>query len=126
MGGHHETEPSSHSAWSNRLRHTFFRAEHIDLMIDTPAVVFPHIRSGNIKAYAVTRARRLDGAPGLPTVDEAGLPGLYAANWSAFFAPKGTPRSIIAPLNAAVVEALSDQSVRQKIVDLGFDIPSRE
>jgi len=101
-------------------------AEHIDLMIDTPAVVLPHIRAGNIKAFAVTRARRLDGAPGLPTVDEAGLPELHASNWSAFFAPKGTPKSIIALLNAAVVEALSDQTVRQKIIDFGFDIPSRD
>ena len=51
---------------------------------------------------------------------------MYAANWSAFFAPNGTSKSVFAPLKAPVVEALSDQSVRQKIIDLGFDIPSRE
>jgi tripartite-type tricarboxylate transporter receptor subunit TctC len=101
-------------------------AQQIDLVIDTPPVCIPQIRAGNIKAYAVMRATRLGAAPDIPTADEAGLPSLYATNWLALFAPKETSPSVVAALNAAVTDALADPTVRQKILDLGFDIPSRD
>jgi tripartite-type tricarboxylate transporter receptor subunit TctC len=59
-------------------------------------------------------------------VDEAGLPGFYVANWTAFFAPKGTPANVIARLNEATVSTLADPTTRQKLADLGFEIPERE
>jgi tripartite-type tricarboxylate transporter receptor subunit TctC len=101
-------------------------AGQIDILLDTPAVSLPQVTSGNIKAYAVTAKARLAVAPDIPTVDEAGLPGFYFSFWHAIWAPKGTPKPIIAKLNAAVVAALGDASVRKKLTDIAQDIFPRE
>ena len=101
-------------------------AGQIDLMIDPAANSLPQVRAGTIKAYAVTAKSRLAAAPEIPTVDEAGLPGFYVSTWLAFFVPKGTPKNIIAKLNAAVVEALADPAIRQRLAGLGHEIPQRE
>ncbi len=97
-------------------------AGHIDIMFDLAPNSLPHLRAGTIKAYAVMAKRRLRGAPDLPTVDEAGLPGFYMAPWEAIWVPKGTPRSVIETLNAAVVEALANPTVRSRLADLGQEI----
>jgi tripartite-type tricarboxylate transporter receptor subunit TctC len=86
----------------------------------------PNIRAGRVKAYAVTGPTRTASAPDVPTVDEAGLPGLYMAVWHGIWAPKGTPKSIITRLNSAIVETLADPGVRQRLEALGQDIPARE
>jgi tripartite-type tricarboxylate transporter receptor subunit TctC len=99
-------------------------AGQIDFMIDTPTNSLPHVRSGAIKVYAVTDRNRLAAAPEIPTVDEAGLPGFYFGFWQALWVPKGTPKEIIARLNAAVVETLSDPIVQQRFAELGQDILS--
>ena len=101
-------------------------AGHIDLAFDQAASAVPRVRAGNIKAFAVTAKNRLAVAPEIPTVDEAGLPGFYLSPWHAVFAPKGTPKEIIAKLNAAVVAALADPMVRQKFANIGLEIPRRE
>jgi tripartite-type tricarboxylate transporter receptor subunit TctC len=101
-------------------------AGQIDLMIDTPTNSLPHARTGAIKIYAVTNQHRLDAAPDIPTVDEAGLPGFHFAFWQALWVPKGTPKDIVARLNAAVVETLDDAGVRQKFAEQGQDIPTRD
>ncbi len=98
----------------------------IDLMFDQVGNALPQVRAGQIKAYAVTSKRRLAAAPEIPTVDEAGLPGFHVSVWRGLFAPKGTPPEIIARLNAAVVEALADATVRERLADLGQEIPTRE
>jgi tripartite-type tricarboxylate transporter receptor subunit TctC len=97
-------------------------AGRIDLMVDSPINSLPQVRAGTVKAYAVTAKTRLAQAPDIPTVDEAGLPGFYASQWFALWAPKGTPRPIIAALNAAVEKALTDPVVRSRITDLGLEI----
>jgi tripartite-type tricarboxylate transporter receptor subunit TctC len=97
-------------------------AGQIDLMIDQASNALPQVRSGSIKAYAVAAKNRLAEAPDIPTVDEAGLPGFHFSHWYAFFAPKGTPKPIIAKLNAAAVDALGDPIVRQRLTDLGHEI----
>jgi tripartite-type tricarboxylate transporter receptor subunit TctC len=74
----------------------------------------------------VTAKSRIASAPDIPTVDEAGLPGLYIAVWHGLWAPKGTPRDIITKLNAAVRESLADPAVRKRLVELGQDIPTAE
>jgi tripartite-type tricarboxylate transporter receptor subunit TctC len=88
---------------------------HVDLMFDQPPNSLPHVRDGNIKAYAVTGKVRLASAPDIPTVDEAGLPGFYITVWSGMWAPKGTPHEVISKLNAAVVDALANQSVQRRL-----------
>jgi tripartite-type tricarboxylate transporter receptor subunit TctC len=101
-------------------------AGHIDFAFDQAASALPRVRAGNVKAYAVTAKNRLAVAPEIPTAEEAGLPGTYLSPWHAFYAPKGTQPSIIAKLNAAVVNALADPTVRQQFSDLGLEIPPRE
>ncbi len=101
-------------------------AGQIDMMIDPAANTLPQVRAGRIKALAVTAGRRLTAAPDIPTVDEAGLPEFYVENWQGFFAPKGTPATVVATLNAAVVDALADAAVRARLIDLGQEIFPRE
>jgi tripartite-type tricarboxylate transporter receptor subunit TctC len=95
----------------------------MDLGFEQAANVLPHLRAGTTKAYAVTGNTRLPAAPEIPTVDEAGLPGFYISVWHALWAPKGTPKNVIDKLNAAVVGALSDATVRRRLSDLGQEIP---
>jgi tripartite-type tricarboxylate transporter receptor subunit TctC len=97
-------------------------AGQIDLMIDLAASAMPQLRAGTVKAYAVTSKTRLAAAPDVPTVDEAGLPGFYVSSWHAIWAPKATPKDVIAKLNAAAVEALADPQVRQRLVAAGQDV----
>jgi len=97
-----------------------------DLQLDTPAVSLPHVQSGALKAYAVTAKERIDVAPDIPTTDEAGLPGFYFSFWHAMWAPKGTPKPIIAKLNAAIVAALADPETRKKLTDLAQVIYPRD
>jgi len=101
-------------------------AGHIDLYFDQAITAMPNIRAGRVRVYAVTARTRAAVAPDVPTVDEAGLPGLYMAVWHGIWAPKATPKSIVARLNSAVVEALADPAVRQRLGDLAQDIPPRE
>lgn len=98
-------------------------AGQIDLMFDQSSHSLPHVRGGKIKAYAVTATTRLPSAPEIPTVDEAGLPGFHVSIWAGMWAPKGTPKNIIAKLNNAVVNALADPRVRQRYGDLGQEVP---
>jgi tripartite-type tricarboxylate transporter receptor subunit TctC len=101
-------------------------AGQIDIIFDAPAIILPQVRVGTIKAYAVMATARLAIAPDIPTADEAGLPGLYALNWLALWAPKDTPKNAVAKLNNAIVEALADPATRQRFADLGFDVAHRE
>jgi tripartite-type tricarboxylate transporter receptor subunit TctC len=101
-------------------------AGQIDVMIDNPATSLPQARAGTIKAYATTAKARLAAAPDIPTADEAGLPGFNVSQWTALWAPKGTPKDIIAKLNEAVVESLADKNVLVRLADLGQSIPPRD
>jgi tripartite-type tricarboxylate transporter receptor subunit TctC len=101
-------------------------AGRLDIMITGPSVTLPHLRSGTIKAFAVTAENRIALAPEIPTVDEAGLPGYHVAVWQALWAPRGTPKDIVAKLSAAAHEALVDPSVRKRLSDLGLEIPTAD
>ena len=101
-------------------------AGQIDMMITSTTDVIPQARAGTIKALAVTTERRVAAAPEIPTVDEAGLPGFYTQMWHALWVPAGTPKDVIARLNAAVVEALADTAVRKRLAGIDQDIPPRE
>jgi tripartite-type tricarboxylate transporter receptor subunit TctC len=84
------------------------------------------VRAGNIKAYAVMAKRRLALTPDVPTVDEAGSPGTYFSGWFGLWAPAGTPKNIIARLNAAVTNALADPTVKARLAEIGQEIYPRE
>jgi tripartite-type tricarboxylate transporter receptor subunit TctC len=99
---------------------------HIDLGFSVPASAVPQAQAGVIKAYAVMANSRLPMAPEIPTVDEAGVPGLYLSVWQGLWAPKGTPTNAIAKLSEAVARALADPTVRKRFTDQGFDIPPLE
>jgi tripartite-type tricarboxylate transporter receptor subunit TctC len=101
-------------------------AGQIDLTFTQVASSLPQVKAGQIKAYAVMAKSRWWAAPDTPTFDEAGVPGLYASFWHGFWAPKGTPKAVIAKLHAAVVETLADPAVRQRFTDLGQEIWPRE
>jgi tripartite-type tricarboxylate transporter receptor subunit TctC len=98
-------------------------AGHIDLMFDQATNSLPQVRGGTVKAYAVTSRARLASAPDIPTVDEAGVPGLYIAYWHAIWAPKNTPGDVVAILNAAVRVALADPAVQRRFLELGQETP---
>jgi tripartite-type tricarboxylate transporter receptor subunit TctC len=97
-------------------------AGNLDLLIDLAPNSVPQLRAGTIKAYAVLAKTRLAAAPDVPTVEEAGLPGLYMSAWQAIWAPKGTPSAIINKLNKAIVDALADPALQARLADLGEDI----
>jgi tripartite-type tricarboxylate transporter receptor subunit TctC len=103
-------------------------AGQIDFMFDSPATSLPQVRAGYIKAYAVTAKSRLAAAPDIPTVDEAGLQGLYFSVWSALWAPKGTPDDVIARLNSAVRGALADPAAQSRLADIAHEVfpPDRQ
>jgi tripartite-type tricarboxylate transporter receptor subunit TctC len=97
----------------------------IDLYMTQVASSVAHVRSGKLRAYLVTAKTRQAAAPEIPTVDEAGLPGLYTAVWHGIWAPKATPRDVVMKLNASIVDTLADATIRTRFADLGQDIPPR-
>jgi len=101
-------------------------AGQVDVMIAQAAVVLPNIRAGTIKALANLSPRRSGAIPDIPAAAESGLPGLNASGWFGLFAPRGTPKEIIARLNAALVQSLADNGVRARLSELGLDIASAE
>jgi tripartite-type tricarboxylate transporter receptor subunit TctC len=101
-------------------------AGQIDLSCPEAGQTLPHYRAGSIRAYAVLMRKRWFAAPDVPTIDEAGLPGLHFPFWHGMWAPKSTPRDVVARINAAVLEAFADAGVRQRFSELGHEIPPRE
>ena len=101
-------------------------AGQIDITFDQAANSLPQVRAGQIRAYAVTAKTRLASAPDIPTVDEAGLPGFYIAVWHGLWAPKGTPKDVMAKLLAATQAALANPTVQKRLADLGQDLPALE
>jgi Tripartite tricarboxylate transporter family receptor len=100
-------------------------AGHIDLALGMAAGTYPLVRSGQIKAYAMMAKTRWWAAPDVPTMEEAGVPGLYASFWHGLWVPKGTSENVIASLNSAVRSALADPAVRQRFADQGQLIPPK-
>ena len=101
-------------------------AQQVDLMVVQAAVTLPQARAGAVKILANLSPARSAVVPGVATSDESGIAGLYASGWFGLFAPRGTPKEIIARLNAAMVQALADPAVRARFSDLGLDVAPRE
>jgi tripartite-type tricarboxylate transporter receptor subunit TctC len=105
---------------------TAMLGDQVDLMIVQTAVVMPQARAGTVKILANLSPKRSNVIADVPTTDEAGVPGWYAAGWFGLFAPRGTPREVVAKLNAAMVDALADPALQKRFADLGLDIAPRE
>jgi len=101
-------------------------AGRLDFIISDQVTALPQIATGAVKAYAVNAKTRLAAAPGVPTVDEAGLPTFHASVWNAMWAPKGTPQGVVAKLNSAVVASLDDAALRARLDQLGEQVVPRE
>ncbi len=98
----------------------------VDYMCDQIVNAVPQINGGTIKVYAIGTPERNPALPNVPTAKEVGMPEWEASAWNALFAPKGTPKPILDKLNAAVVKALDDETVRKRLLELGSEIPTKE
>jgi tripartite-type tricarboxylate transporter receptor subunit TctC len=97
-------------------------AEQIDFMIEPSSNFKSLVGAGSVKPFAITGRTRLPSSPGIPTADEAGLPGFFASLWYGLWVPKDTPKDIIARLNAVMVQALAAPSVKERFAELGIQI----
>ena len=89
-------------------------------------VTFGQVRSGQLKAYAVLANSRWFAAPDVPSTTEMELPDLAITFWIGLWAPKGTPKDVVAKINAAVMSAHADESTRQRLRDQGVELPPPE
>jgi tripartite-type tricarboxylate transporter receptor subunit TctC len=101
-------------------------AGQIELMVDQVQTSSAHVKGGTTKALAIAAPARSNSVPDVPTVDEAGAPGLHMSLWYGFWAPPGTPAPIVRKLQTAVQDALADPDVRGRLTGLGMEIPPRE
>jgi tripartite-type tricarboxylate transporter receptor subunit TctC len=97
-------------------------AGQIDFTFGQAANYLGHARSGTLKPFAVLSQKRWWATPDVPTMDEAGVSGLYSSFWHGLWVPKGTPKEIVARLNAAMVETLADEAVKKRLADIGQEI----
>ncbi len=98
-------------------------AGQVDMGCDQIVNLVPQIQAGTIKAYAIATPQRSPALPNVPTTREAGLPEFEVSAWNAIFAPKNTPKDIVAKLNDALVKALDDAATRKRLLDLGAVLP---
>ncbi|MES2561592.1 MAG: tripartite tricarboxylate transporter substrate binding protein [Pseudomonadota bacterium] len=96
-------------------------AGEVQLMFATLPGSIDQIRTGRIRAIAVTSAKRANAAPDIPTVSESGVPGYEASSWFALLAPVGTPRTIVTRLNADALKALQMREVQESLTRQGMD-----
>lgn len=98
---------------------TDLMGERISFMLLNPIEVVPHVKSGRLRALAVSSPKRLPILPDVPTFKEAGIPGFEASVWWGFVAPAKTPKDVVARLETEALKALENDAVRDKLVSLG-------
>ena len=94
---------------------------NIQILVDTPSSLMPHVKGGKIKALAMFSAKRLPSAPDVPTMAESGGPAMESATWLLFLAPTGTPRDIINRMSAEVAKAVNAGDVKPRLEAMGID-----
>ena len=97
-------------------------AGQVSMMFDNIPSALPHIKSGKLKALATTGAKRDPALPELPTIAEAGVPGYESGVWFGIMVPAGTPKDIIARLNAEAVKGARSPEFVKRMTDLGYNI----
>ena len=98
---------------------------HVDFLCDQSVSVAEQIAAGTVKAYVVSANQRLTALPDIPSAKEGGI-NYQMSIWAGIFAPKGTPKEIIAKLAAALDKALDDPAVRKRVAALGGSIPPKQ
>jgi tripartite-type tricarboxylate transporter receptor subunit TctC len=93
----------------------------IPMSFETATVALPHIRSGKVRALAVTSAQRTKVLPDTPTLAEAGVPGFDVTSWQAFYAPAGTPAAIVKRLNGELAAIIGTPDMKAKMEGLGLE-----
>ncbi|HXF65679.1 MAG TPA: tripartite tricarboxylate transporter substrate binding protein [Burkholderiales bacterium] len=96
-------------------------AGQVPVMMPSILAGLPHAKSGRLRALGVTSAKRAGGAPGIPTIAEAGVPGYEAVQWFGVLAPAATPREIVSRLHGEIVRALHSPEVRGRFAADGAD-----
>jgi tripartite-type tricarboxylate transporter receptor subunit TctC len=96
----------------------------VSMMIETIPNALPSVRSGALRALGVTTPARSSNAPDLPTLAEAGLPGFEVSSWTGLFVPAGTPRAIVARLNAETLRIARDPAYLEQLKTMGTDAAS--
>jgi tripartite-type tricarboxylate transporter receptor subunit TctC len=95
---------------------------HVKVMISGMASTLPHVKSGKLNGLVTTGLKRTPATPDIPTIAESGFPGFEASSWFGVLAPAGTPKPVIARLNADVRKALTDPGVVKRLEGVGFEI----
>jgi len=100
---------------------TALKGNDLQGMVEILAPVIPHVKSGSLRALAVTFDHRFAGLPDIPTLAEAGVPGYEASAWNGVAAPARTPRAVIERLNKEINAAVAVPELKQRLQDLGVD-----
>jgi tripartite-type tricarboxylate transporter receptor subunit TctC len=100
-------------------------AGRVGFMMDSQNVLVPHVRSGALRALAVTSLERSRLVPEVPTLDECGLKGFEVGSWQAMLAPAGTPQPIVDRIVQAVQAAFADPAVQARYTELGYQLPHK-
>ena len=96
-------------------------ANDIQVLVDVPSTLMPHVRGGKIRALAMFSAKRIQGAPEVPTIAEAGGPPLESSTWVLFLAPAGTPREVVNRLSAETVKAINESDIKDRFSQIGIE-----
>jgi tripartite-type tricarboxylate transporter receptor subunit TctC len=94
----------------------------VSMAFETSLTVAPHVKSGKLRALAVASAQRIAILPEVPTLAEAGYPGILSENWYGMYAPAGTPQEVIARVYAELAKAAADPGTRQKLAAQGAEV----
>jgi tripartite-type tricarboxylate transporter receptor subunit TctC len=97
------------------------QSNDIQILVDVPSTLMPHVRGGKIKALAMFSAKRIPGAPEVPTMAEAGGPPIESSTWVMFLAPAGTPREIVSRLSIEAHKAVNDQENQKRFLEIGIE-----
>jgi tripartite-type tricarboxylate transporter receptor subunit TctC len=95
-------------------------AGDIQILVDVPSTLMPHVRGGKIKALAMFSKERIQGAPEVPTIAEAGGPAIESSTWVLFMAPGGTPKAVVDRLAAETAKAINESEIKNRFNEIGI------